>query len=140
MWVNSQAMQHMYMYTTLYVQGDAAFWWNLKKSGEGDLLTRHAGCPVLVGSKWGQCSLTILKSVMILLFKVILLYLYMYMCSVNVVACTCTVGIKKLPVSVPFYVLFRFSSRFRRSSPARSVLFVRPREGLPAVSYRDLHC
>lgn len=33
-------------------KGDAAFWWNLKKSGEGDLLTRHAGCPVLVGSKW----------------------------------------------------------------------------------------
>ena len=35
-------------------QGDAAFWWNLKKSGEGDLRTRHAGCPVLVGSKWGK--------------------------------------------------------------------------------------
>ena len=34
-------------------QGDAAFWWNLKMSGEGDMLTRHAGCPVLVGSKWG---------------------------------------------------------------------------------------
>ena len=38
-------------------QGDAAFWWNLKKSGEGDLLTRHAGCPVLVGSKWGKYHL-----------------------------------------------------------------------------------
>ena len=37
-------------------QGDAAFWWNLKKSGEGDLRTRHAGCPVLVGSKWGRLS------------------------------------------------------------------------------------
>ena len=36
------------------VQGDAAFWWNLKRSGEGDMLTRHAGCPVLVGSKWGK--------------------------------------------------------------------------------------
>ncbi|XP_064393719.1 prolyl 4-hydroxylase subunit alpha-1-like isoform X2 [Halichondria panicea] len=33
-------------------KGDATFWWNLKKSGEGDLRTRHAGCPVLVGSKW----------------------------------------------------------------------------------------
>ncbi|XP_064394086.1 prolyl 4-hydroxylase subunit alpha-2-like [Halichondria panicea] len=33
-------------------KGDAAFWWNLKKSGEGDVRTRHAGCPVLVGSKW----------------------------------------------------------------------------------------
>ena len=36
------------------IQGDAAFWWNLKKSGEGDMLTRHAGCPVLVGTKWGM--------------------------------------------------------------------------------------
>ena len=33
-------------------EGDAAFWWNLKRSGEGDLRTRHAACPVLVGSKW----------------------------------------------------------------------------------------
>jgi prolyl 4-hydroxylase len=30
----------------------AAFWYNLHKSGDGDLLTRHAACPVLVGSKW----------------------------------------------------------------------------------------
>uniref|UniRef100_A0A0K8RBC1 procollagen-proline 4-dioxygenase n=1 Tax=Ixodes ricinus TaxID=34613 RepID=A0A0K8RBC1_IXORI len=33
-------------------KGDAAFWWNLKASGEGDTLTMHAGCPVLYGSKW----------------------------------------------------------------------------------------
>ncbi|RWS28712.1 prolyl 4-hydroxylase subunit alpha-1-like protein [Leptotrombidium deliense] len=33
-------------------KGSAAFWYNLYKSGEGDLLTRHAACPVLVGSKW----------------------------------------------------------------------------------------
>ncbi|CAL1270717.1 unnamed protein product [Larinioides sclopetarius] len=30
----------------------AAFWYNLHKSGEGDMLTRHAACPVLAGSKW----------------------------------------------------------------------------------------
>ncbi|XP_019849479.1 PREDICTED: prolyl 4-hydroxylase subunit alpha-2-like isoform X2 [Amphimedon queenslandica] len=30
----------------------AAYWWNLKRSGDGDYSTRHAGCPVLVGSKW----------------------------------------------------------------------------------------
>lgn len=30
----------------------AAFWWNLHRSGDGDMLTRHAACPVLVGSKW----------------------------------------------------------------------------------------
>lgn len=34
------------------VKGSAVFWYNLLPSGEGDLLTRHAGCPVLVGSKW----------------------------------------------------------------------------------------
>ena len=28
------------------------FWYNLMKSGEGDERTRHAGCPVLAGSKW----------------------------------------------------------------------------------------
>lgn len=30
----------------------AAFWLNLHASGEGDLATRHAACPVLRGSKW----------------------------------------------------------------------------------------
>ncbi|CAN8005532.1 unnamed protein product, partial [Ixodes pacificus] len=35
-------------------KGDAAFWWNLKASGEGDRLTMHAGCPVLYGSKWSE--------------------------------------------------------------------------------------
>ncbi|XP_066305052.1 prolyl 4-hydroxylase subunit alpha-1-like isoform X5 [Branchiostoma lanceolatum] len=33
-------------------KGAGAFWYNLFRSGEGDMLTRHAACPVLVGSKW----------------------------------------------------------------------------------------
>lgn len=33
-------------------KGDAAFWFNLKRSGDGDPLTLHAGCPVIVGTKW----------------------------------------------------------------------------------------
>lgn len=33
-------------------KGTAAFWYNLLKSGESDGSTRHAGCPVIVGSKW----------------------------------------------------------------------------------------
>ena len=34
------------------VKGAAAVWYNLKKNGDGDLTTRHAACPVLVGNKW----------------------------------------------------------------------------------------
>ncbi|KAL4716402.1 hypothetical protein ACJJTC_006764 [Scirpophaga incertulas] len=34
------------------IKGAAAFWLNLHPSGEGDLATRHAACPVLRGSKW----------------------------------------------------------------------------------------
>ncbi|XP_065191112.1 prolyl 4-hydroxylase subunit alpha-1-like isoform X2 [Sycon ciliatum] len=33
-------------------KGDASFWYNLLPSGDGDIMTRHAGCPVLSGSKW----------------------------------------------------------------------------------------
>ncbi|RUS89704.1 hypothetical protein EGW08_002522 [Elysia chlorotica] len=33
-------------------KGDAAFWYNLHRSGDGIHLTRHAACPVLVGIKW----------------------------------------------------------------------------------------
>lgn len=35
-------------------KGSAAFWFNLFESGEGDYLTRHAACPVLAGTKWGE--------------------------------------------------------------------------------------
>jgi len=31
---------------------DAVFWHNLYKSGEGDMSTRHAACPVIAGIKW----------------------------------------------------------------------------------------
>lgn len=34
------------------VKGGAAFWYNLLPSGESDKRTLHAGCPVLLGSKW----------------------------------------------------------------------------------------
>lgn len=33
-------------------KGTGAFWYNLYKDGEGNFLTRHAACPVLLGSKW----------------------------------------------------------------------------------------
>ncbi|ESO84721.1 hypothetical protein LOTGIDRAFT_196347 [Lottia gigantea] len=33
-------------------KGIAAFWYNLFKNGEGIYNTRHAACPVLVGTKW----------------------------------------------------------------------------------------
>jgi len=35
-------------------KGTAAFWYNLHKNGEGDEMTRHAACPVLAGTKWGN--------------------------------------------------------------------------------------
>nr|XP_036675452.1 prolyl 4-hydroxylase subunit alpha-1-like isoform X1 [Drosophila suzukii] len=32
--------------------GTAIFWYNLNTDGNGDPLTKHAACPVIVGSKW----------------------------------------------------------------------------------------
>lgn len=34
------------------VKGTAVFWFNLKSSGASEHLSRHGGCPVLIGSKW----------------------------------------------------------------------------------------
>lgn len=34
------------------IKGSAVFWYNLLPSGDGDLRTRHAACPVLTGVKW----------------------------------------------------------------------------------------
>ncbi|XP_073779535.1 prolyl 4-hydroxylase subunit alpha-3 isoform X15 [Danio rerio] len=36
------------------VQNAALFWWNLHKNGQGNVDTLHAGCPVIVGNKWGM--------------------------------------------------------------------------------------
>jgi len=33
-------------------KNNALFWYNLYRNGEGDLRTRHAACPVLIGAKW----------------------------------------------------------------------------------------
>lgn len=33
-------------------KGSCLLWYNLMLNGEGDFRTRHAGCPVLVGTKW----------------------------------------------------------------------------------------
>lgn len=33
-------------------KGSAAFWFNTMRNGQGDLLTIHAGCPVVGGTKW----------------------------------------------------------------------------------------
>ncbi|XP_044146779.1 prolyl 4-hydroxylase subunit alpha-3 [Bufo gargarizans] len=38
--------------STPVVKNAAVFWWNLHRNGEGNEDTLHAGCPVLVGSKW----------------------------------------------------------------------------------------
>lgn len=35
-------------------KGTALFWHNLYKDGEGNYLTRHAACPVLLGNKWSK--------------------------------------------------------------------------------------
>ncbi|KAL7983138.1 hypothetical protein Chor_010480 [Crotalus horridus] len=37
---------------TLMIYNAALFWWNLRKNGQGDEDTLHAGCPVLAGDKW----------------------------------------------------------------------------------------
>ncbi|BHF74746.1 Prolyl 4-hydroxylase, alpha polypeptide [Sparganum proliferum] len=34
------------------VERAAVFWYNLLRSGDGDVRSRHAACPVLAGSKW----------------------------------------------------------------------------------------
>ncbi|XP_069496242.1 prolyl 4-hydroxylase subunit alpha-3 isoform X2 [Ambystoma mexicanum] len=34
------------------IKNAALFWWNLRRNGEGDGDTLHAGCPVLIGDKW----------------------------------------------------------------------------------------
>lgn len=47
----------------IVLQGSCAIWFNLHRNGEGNVNTRHAACPVLVGSKWGKLDVFILNDV-----------------------------------------------------------------------------
>lgn len=61
-------------------KGTAAFWFNLHKSGEGDYATRHAACPVLTGSKWGNYRnlyLQYMNRIQIFFF------FYQFQCAIN---------------------------------------------------------
>ena len=33
-------------------QGGVVTWWNMDRNGGYDVLTKHGGCPVAIGSKW----------------------------------------------------------------------------------------
>lgn len=47
------ATVYIHMNITVPVEkGAAAFWYNVKRNGDSDSRTAHAGCPVLLGSKW----------------------------------------------------------------------------------------
>ncbi len=36
------------------IKGSAIFWFNLERSGEPDTRMFHAGCPVVLGTKFGE--------------------------------------------------------------------------------------
>ena len=42
-------------------RGMAVLWWNLMSDLDGDLSTRHGGCPVLYGSKWSTPRASIIQ-------------------------------------------------------------------------------
>ncbi|CRK98253.1 CLUMA_CG011615, isoform A [Clunio marinus] len=39
-------------------KGSSLFWFNMNTSGEEDYFTRHAACPVMIGSKWVATKMT----------------------------------------------------------------------------------
>ncbi len=53
-YLNDKSKYNHFSILSLLFQGSAVFWYNLHKNGELDLNVYHAGCPVLVGNKWGR--------------------------------------------------------------------------------------
>uniref|UniRef100_A0A3Q3XDH7 Prolyl 4-hydroxylase subunit alpha-3 n=1 Tax=Mola mola TaxID=94237 RepID=A0A3Q3XDH7_MOLML len=43
-----------FIHANFSVTKAAIFWWNLRRNGQGDEDTLHAGCPVLIGDKWAN--------------------------------------------------------------------------------------
>ena len=40
-------------------KGTLAFWYNLHLNGSGNTKTIHAACPVMLGTKWGEHTISI---------------------------------------------------------------------------------
>ncbi len=57
---------------------DAVLWWNLFPNGEQDMTTLHAGCPVLIGEKWGKIFKTLMQFSVFLLFHEIFMKFWNY--------------------------------------------------------------
>ena len=38
--------------TDIPLKGAVVSWWNMDKNGGYDVMTKHGGCPVVIGSKW----------------------------------------------------------------------------------------
>ena len=45
-------MQQFDYNTHLHQKGAVVSWWNMDKNGGYDIMTKHGGCPVVIGSKW----------------------------------------------------------------------------------------
>lgn len=58
-------------------KGTAAVWYNLHASGEPNMLTYHAACPVLLGNKWSMIWDTIFITYIVLT----LLFLNILVCN-----------------------------------------------------------
>jgi hypothetical protein len=59
-------------------KGSAVFWHNLHATGERDYRTLHAGCPVLLGNKWGET----IYSVLSIIFFLCVTYFFLQ-CAIN---------------------------------------------------------
>ena len=48
------SLQNNFIFTTFmkHVRQSVVMWWNMDQAGGYDILTRHAGCPVMIGNKW----------------------------------------------------------------------------------------
>lgn len=111
-----------------FSQGTAVFWYNLFRSGEGDYRTRHAACPVLVGSKWGEWNRTHLQSIIpacnecpAVAFVFVCSWLLLYWLWLLIIS-------RNLPVShlsyiVSFIVIFSVSNKWIHE---RGQEFLRP--------------
>ena len=40
------------MIIVMLSKGAVVSWWNMDKNGGYDIMTKHGGCPVVIGSKW----------------------------------------------------------------------------------------
>lgn len=92
-------------------KNSAAFWYNLKRNGEGIEDTVHGACPVLMGEKWGEKDFYFLLYFILFKWESVLTN---HSCLIQILIFVCDVSFLFVPLTVANHWIRENGQIFKR--------------------------